>query len=187
MGPRFIGTLALATTLSLSCAARAEEETYYDPDEALAQSLGYSLAVAGVGGLLLLTEPAFGATVLGLGLTITPSLGHFYADNWAQGALTAAGRLIASTAAVVCLVGAAFPEQLDAGGDPDGWSDKRKIFLAAGLAGAATTLGLAAFDIATAKAAARQANERAAQTSSRPRWGAWVSAGGGGLSASVAF
>jgi hypothetical protein len=180
------GALVLVASLLACGAARAQQEAY-DPDHALAQSLGYSLGVAGVGGLLLLAEPTFGAATLGLGLSIAPSLGHFYADNWVQGILTLGARLIASVAAVVGLIAAAFPEEIDSSAEPDEWTRKRVAFLAVGLAGAACTLGLVAFDIATAPGAARRANSRVEQARSRPRWTAWLAPGGGGVAVATAF
>jgi hypothetical protein len=159
-----------------------EGEVYYDPDVALAQSLGYTLGAVGVGGLLLLAEPVFGATVLGLGLTIAPAMGHFYADNWVQGMLTTGARLILSGAAVVGLLGAAFPEKLDESADPEEWTRRRGAMLGIGLAGAVGTVALAVFDIATVKEAARRANTIGEQ--SRISFG--VAAHSGGLQASIA-
>jgi len=188
MGTGAVRALALTIALLGCQAARAEDVPEpYDPDEALAQSLGYSLAVTGVGGLLLLAKPTFGATVLGLGLVITPSLGHFYADNWVQGALTASARLITATAAVVCLIGAAFPAKIDSDADPDAWTRERKVFLSVGLVAAAATVGLAAFDIATAPDAARRANAARAEARWRLRWSAWLAPQGGGLSLGAGF
>lgn len=185
--------LALLGAL-LACGEALAEETAqvepterYDPDQALVQSLGYTLGVCGAGGLLLLVEPVFGATTLGLGLSIAPSMGHFYADAWAHGALTAAGRLVAGGAAVVLLVGAAFPARVDSSSDPEEWTQERVGFLAGGLTAAAVAVGLAVFDIATARESARRANRALEAAAPRLRVTAGAGPGAGGLALSGSF
>jgi hypothetical protein len=131
---------------------------YRSPSRALGLSLGFSLASATVGSLLLVGRaPIPGLVMLGVGLTVLPSAGHFYAGEVKHGVLTTASRLVCLGIGGLLVLSAYTSRAVEY---PRITENEAWTQAGIGFAFVAGTIALSIYDIVDAPRAARRANAR---------------------------